>query len=187
MDRLILCFEPGLGLLLVASPNVCGHDARRATLGPDGCPKGFAAIGAVGENFTWILRKSFSACLAVTEVGRGVGDFLDETGFSIGADVRLEAVHRWPAIVYHPPGFVIAFTGRGDDSGGDDSTRLHTHCLGLQLRGPVIGKFLIEPSGAQRLAKSNEGCKLRGMIQSRKSAETAKWFSVVKRICKVHV
>ena len=112
---------------------MCGHDARRAALGADGCPKGFSAVGAVGENFTGILHESFSACLAVMYVGRGNGDFLHECGFRICADVGLEAVARWLPLVFDPSGFVITFARRGDDGGVDDGTRLHVYCLGLQL------------------------------------------------------
>ena len=133
MDRLVPCFEPGERLLIVASPNVRGHDPWRAALGADGRPKGFSAIGAVGEDFAGIIRENFSACLAVMDVGRGNGHFLHECGLNICAHMCLEAVDRWLPLVFDPSGFVITLARRADDGGVDDGTRLHAYCLGPQL------------------------------------------------------
>ena len=77
------------------SPRTCCHDARYAVLGTDGVLKMMAAIGAVGENLTRIVRQRLRTGLAIVDIGCGHGDFFHERAIvSIGSQPGPQSQQR---------------------------------------------------------------------------------------------
>lgn len=94
-----------------------------------------ASIGAIGKNLAGIVRQRSGAALAFVDIGRRDRDLLNKGRIGIGADMGLEAMNRWPALVFDPVALTIIVTRRGDDGRIDKGTGLHTDRLSLELTG----------------------------------------------------
>src|SRR5690606_677244 len=78
MDRLVPGLEPGLCLLLGASPNTGGDNPRRPALGADGAAEMRSAIGAVGKDLTGIVGQGSGTGTPIVHIGWSDRNLLDQ-------------------------------------------------------------------------------------------------------------
>lgn len=109
VDGLFPDAEPRQSFLFVVAPHTGGDDARRATLGADGIAEMAAPISTIGKDIARLVRQGTGTSPAVIDIGERDGDFFDQSRAGIGADMGLEAMDGWPALVLDPARFAILF------------------------------------------------------------------------------
>lgn len=79
--------------------------------GPRGIAEMRSSISAVGEYVTRIVGQGIGTGASIMDIGRCHRNFLDQRRAGVGADMRLEAVHRGSPLVLYPVPFIIRLSG----------------------------------------------------------------------------
>lgn len=134
VDRLVPVPELLKRLGFVAAPHAGGDDARGTALGANRIAEVALAVSAVREDLAGIVGQRIATCPAIVDIGGCDGDLFDNCRVGISADMGLEAVNGWLALVLDPSRVAILFTGRGYDRGIDQRAGLDRDRPGLELR-----------------------------------------------------
>jgi hypothetical protein len=114
-----------------------------------------APIGAVGENLARIVRNASGPALPSSILTAVTAIFFHERRISVGADMGLEAMNRWLALMLDPMRITIALAGGGDDRRIDKSADLNPDRRGLDLAGDLFKQRSV-PAYGRRWPCGNE-------------------------------